>query len=135
MMAARGEGEDTEVLGSESVTAVVMKGRGTESQTENETSDGDAKINKTTDVLEGDIARGRESDMVSDTEGDDRRLGARGVPVSDIAVSRTGEVLHCTALHALDVYLINYPFSRLPIVDLNSSLQFVRHVLCITFLK
>jgi hypothetical protein len=90
--AARGEGEDKEAEGNESVTAVVKKGRGIDSQTENEAIHGDAKISKNVDGFEEDVARGRESDIDSAIEGDKMRLVDRGVTVSDIAVSRTGEV-------------------------------------------
>jgi hypothetical protein len=90
--AARGEGEDEDAEGNELVTAVVKKGRRMDSQTENEAFHGDAKITKNVDGFEEDVARGRESVIDSDIEGDKMRLGARGIPVSDIAVSRTGEV-------------------------------------------
>jgi hypothetical protein len=101
-IAARRAGDDTEVEGHESVTEAVKDDRWTDSQAESEASHGDEKINKILGGLEGDVARGRDND--GDNEGGKMKQSARKTAVSDIAVSRTGEVTHCTVLYCTVLY-------------------------------
>ena len=96
-MAARRAGDDTGAEGHKSMTEAVKDERWTVSQAESEASHGDEKINKNLGDFEGDVARGRDSD--GDNEGGKMKQSARETVVSDIAVSRTGEVTHCTVLY------------------------------------
>ena len=109
-MAARREGDDAEAEEHESVTVAVKDDRWTVSQAESEASHGDEKIDKNLGDFEGDVARRRDSDTDTDSDSDGDNEGgkmkqsARETAVSDIAVSRTGEVTHCTVLYCTVLY-------------------------------